>query len=254
MHRNPIALAALSLTALACLAVPAASAPAAGRAEPAAAVPAVPAVAAAPPSSAFEHPRHNPWFPLRPGTRWVLEGRDEGHRLIQRTTVTHRHRMVAGIRARVVRDVVRRADGSIAELTRDWYAVDDRGTVWYLGEATATYDRHGDLEDRDGSWEAGVDGAVAGRIMPAHPRVTTAYRQEYWEGEAEDQAWTVQRGARISTPAAEGRGLRSLEWTRLEPRVVSQKLYLRGYGLVGERDLAGGSERFALVRFTSPGA
>ncbi|TIC87454.1 hypothetical protein E8D34_10030 [Nocardioides sp. GY 10113] len=244
---------ALTLTAVACLAAPAASAAPSG--SPGTAAGGVPAVAgrAAPPPSAFAHPGRNPWFPLRPGTRWVLRGVDEGHRLVERVVVTRRHRVVAGIRARVVRDVVRRADGSIAERTRDWYAVDDRGTVWYLGEATATYDRHGDLEDRDGSWEAGVDGAVAGRIMPAHPRVDTAYRQEYWKGEAEDQAWVVQRGTRVATPAASGRGIRTLEWTRLEPRVVSQKLYLRGYGQVAERDLSGGSERFELVRFSPPG-
>jgi hypothetical protein len=90
--------------------------------------------------------------------------------------------------------------------------------------------------------------------MPAHPRVTDAFRQEYRRGRAEDQAWVVQRGARVRTPALTTRsGLRTLEWTRLEPAVVSQKLYARARGLVAERDLAGGTERFVLVRFTRSG-
>ena len=39
-----------------------------------------------------------------------------------------------------------------------------------------------------GSFEAGVDGAEAGIAMPANPEVGMAYRQEYYEGEAEDEA------------------------------------------------------------------
>ncbi|HET7423440.1 MAG TPA: hypothetical protein VFJ92_07760, partial [Gemmatimonadales bacterium] len=111
-------------------------------------------------------------------------------------------------------------------------------------------DRDGNLIDREGSWEAGVDGAVAGRIMPAHPHVTDAFRQEYERGVAEDQGWIVERGARVRTPAVTSEdGIRSLEWNRLEPRVVSQKLYVRGYGIVSERNLGGGQERFELVGF-----
>lgn len=198
----------------------------------------------------FDHPRPNPWFPLEPGSVWVLRGHDDGHRFTQRTTVTDRRRRVDGVRTRVVRDVVRRADGSVAELTHDWYAVDDRGSVWYFGEATATYDRRGRVISRSGSWEAGIDGAVAGQIMPAHPRVTTAFRQEFQPGVAEDQAWIVERGARVRTPGVSStHGIRMLEWSRLEPDVVSQKLYARGFGMVAERDLSGGNERFVLIRF-----
>jgi hypothetical protein len=157
--------------------------------------------------------------------------------------------MIGGVRAKVVLDVVRRADGSLAEKTHDWYASDHAGRVWYLGEATATYDRHGDLIDREGSWEAGRDGAVAGVIMPAHPHVTAAYRQEYLRGTAEDQGWIVQLGARVRTPGVSSRhAIRSFEWGRLEPHVISMKMYVRGYGMVLERDVAGGDEHFELVR------
>jgi hypothetical protein len=82
------------------------------------------------------------------------------------------------VRTTVVRDVVRRADGTLAEKTRDWYAADNHGTVWYFGEQTATYRHDGSVESREGSWQAGVDGARAGRIMPADPHPTQAYRQE----------------------------------------------------------------------------
>ena len=44
--------------------------------------------------------------------------------------------------------------------------------------------------------------------------------------------------------------MRSFEWTRLEPGVLSLKFYARGLGIVLERDVAGGSEIFRLVSVT----
>ena len=150
-------------------------------------------------------------------------------------------------------DVVRRADGTLAEKTRDWYATDQDGNVWYFGEDTATYDDSGDLESREGSWEAGVDGAVAGIVMPADPRPSTAAYMELAKGEAEDQAWVVQRLPSVRTPGGTyDHVVRTLEWTRLEPDVVSMKFYARGLGIVLERDLSGGDERFWLVSSTGP--
>jgi hypothetical protein len=50
------------------------------------------------------------------------------------------------------------------------------------------------VKSREGSWLAGRDGGVAGIIMPAHPKPTDAYRQEFLTGHAEDQAWIVAEG------------------------------------------------------------
>jgi hypothetical protein len=191
----------------------------------------------------FATPRANPYFPLRPGTITTLRGHDEGERLRERVYVTARTRMIEGVRTRVVRDIIRRADGSLAEVTTDWYAGDNSGNVWYFGEATATYDESGHLESREGSWQAGRNGAVAGMIMPAHPHATQAFRQEMFRGHAEDQAWIVGRFGKVRTPLKTfSNVVRTFEWTRLEPGVVSMKLYAPGVGIVKERDLAGGSE------------
>ncbi len=196
----------------------------------------------------FARPRANPYFPLRPGTVTILRGRDEGTRLRERVVITHRTRVIQGIRTRVVSDVVRRADGSLAEKTTDWYAADNRGNVWYFGEDTATYDQRGRLESRDGTWLAGRDGARAGVIMPANPHPTQAYRQEFYPGHAEDQAWIVANSVRVRTPLRTfTRAVRTFEWTRLEPDVVSAKFYARGVGIVKELDVAGGNEMFHVV-------
>jgi hypothetical protein len=84
--------------------------------------------------------------------------------------------------------------------------------------------------------------------MPADPHAGQAFRQEYLRGHAEDQAWIVGRHARAVVPAGRYRDVvRSFEWTRLEPHVVSLKKYAPGVGIVEESDVAGGTERFELV-------
>ncbi|MDH2412896.1 hypothetical protein [Nocardioides sp. CER19] len=197
----------------------------------------------------FGVPVANPWFPLVPGTTTILRGTDEGQSFRERVHVTHRTRVVQrGITARVVRDVLRRTDGSLAERTFDWYATDNDGNVWYFGERTATYGANGRLESREGSWQAGVHGAVAGLVMPGVPRATAAYRQELWRGHAEDQAWIVGFARTVVTPMrAFHHVVRTFEWSRLEPGVISAKLYAQGVGIVREEDLVGGSERFEVV-------
>jgi hypothetical protein len=196
----------------------------------------------------FQNPHANPYFPLRPGTVSVYRGTEDGEHFRERVAITHRTKTILGVRTTVVTDVLRRADGSVAEQTEDWYAADHRGNVWYFGEATATFDEHGRLESREGSWQAGVKGAVAGLIMPADPKPTDAYRQEFFAGHAEDQAWIVQNNAVARVPLGTfHRAVRSFEWTRLESRVLSVKFYAAGLGIVREQDVAGGNEFFELV-------
>ena len=71
--------------------------------------------------------------------------------------------------------------------TFDWYAQDKDGNVWYMGEDTREL-HHGRFVKQSDSWEAGVDGAEPGIIMPGDPQPGDAYRQEYYPGHALDQA------------------------------------------------------------------
>ena len=78
------------------------------------------------------------------------------------------------------------------EDTFDWYAQDSDGNVWYLGEDTVEC-KKGKIKNHDGSFEAGVDGAQPGVIMPADPHPGLKYRQEYYAGEAEDRGRGAER-------------------------------------------------------------
>jgi hypothetical protein len=195
----------------------------------------------------FTAPVQNPYFPLEPGTVSIYRGTEDGQRLHERLAITDQTKVIQGVTTTVVHDVLH-TNGLLAEKTVDWYAADNHGNVWYFGEATALYDEQGNVTSTEGSWQAGVRGAVAGTIMPAHPKPTDAYRQELLRGHAEDQAWITQNNARIQVPYGRlDRVVRSFEWTRLEPGVIAQKFYAPGLGIVREQDVAGGTELLVLV-------
>jgi hypothetical protein len=195
----------------------------------------------------FTSPTANPYFPLRPGTAFLYRGTEDQDRLVEHLRITRRKRTIEGVATTVVHDILF-ANGALAEKTTDWYADDNAGNTWYFGEATATYRPNGQIESSEGSWQAGVHGGIAGIIMPADPRATDAYRQEYRKGHAEDQAWIVQRHASLTVAyGTVDQVVRSFEWTRLEPHVVSVKFYAPGLGIVAERDLVAGTEDMQLV-------
>jgi hypothetical protein len=192
----------------------------------------------------------NPYWPMRPGTRWVYRETDsEGARQRVVVTVARRTKLIAnGVRARVVHDVVRE-DGELVEVTDDWYAQDRRGRIWYLGEDTTEYE-NGRPVSKEGSFEAGVDGAQAGIIMLARPRVGMRYRQEFYEGHAEDRARIMSLRERAEVPFGFFRPvLMTREENPLEPRVLEYKFYARGVGPVLAVSVSGGSDREELVRF-----
>jgi hypothetical protein len=192
----------------------------------------------------------NPYWPMKPGSRWVYRETDsEGARQRVVVTATRRTKLIAnGVTARVVHDVVI-ANGKPVEVTDDWYAQDRAGNIWYLGEDTTEYE-NGKPVSKKGSFEAGVDGAQPGVIMPAHPRVGTRYRQEYYKGHAEDRARIMSRRERAEVPFGFfKRALMTREENPLEPRVLEYKFYARGVGPVLGVAVSGGSDREELLRY-----
>jgi hypothetical protein len=203
-----------------------------------------------PQPSAFTHGRvDNRWFPLRPGTRWVLRGFEDDERTRDVVLASYRIRKIDGVWCRVVKDRVY-ADGVLQERTSDYYAMTRRGTVWYFGEDTAELNRHGQVVSREGSWRSGRDGAEAGVFMPAHPRVGQSFKQEDYPGHAEDRFRVLSLDAKVRTPlVASTHAMLTREWTPLEPKVVDHKYYVRDIGTVREQTVRGGRETLRLTRF-----
>jgi hypothetical protein len=175
----------------------------------------------------------NPYWPMRPGSRWVYDEVEAGERLRVVVTVTRRTREVDGIEAVVVHDVVSDpATGEAIEVTDDWYAQDSEGNIWYLGEETAEYE-DGKRVSTAGSFEAGMDGAEAGVIMPADPEPGMTYREEHYPGEAEDAATVLSVDEQAQVPAGRyDEALMTSNVNPLEPKVQEYKFYARGVGPV----------------------
>jgi hypothetical protein len=189
---------------------------------------------------------------MRPGTRWVYrETAPDGTRQRVIVTVTRKTKRIAnGITARVVRDVVTER-GVPVEVTSDWYAQDKAGNVWYLGEHTTEYE-HGKPKTTEGSFEAGVDGAQPGVVMPARPRTGLRYRQEYYKGHAEDRARIFSRREQVEVPFGHfrrGRVVMTKDVNPLDPKMLEYKFYARGVGPVLAVGVSGTSDREELVRF-----
>jgi hypothetical protein len=195
----------------------------------------------------------NPYWPMAPGDKWVYRETDSGTEQRVEVTVTNQTKQIAnGIEARVVHDVVTE-DGQLVEVTDDWYAQDKAGNVWYLGEDTAEYE-NGKVTTRSGSFEAGVDGAQAGVIMPADPKDGMAYRQEYYKGEAEDKAEVLSTDEQVEVPFGYFQGaLMTKDLVPLEPKVSEYKLYARDVGPVLTVKTSGGSGREELISFSQAG-
>ena len=191
----------------------------------------------------------NRFWPMQPGTRWTYREVDEkGKEVVVVVTVTSETKKIAnGITARVVRDSVSE-DGELIEDTFDWYAQDADGNVWYLGEDTAEFE-DGKVNTKAGSWEAGVDGALPGVVIPAEPADDMKYRQEYYAGEAEDNGEVLAVGEQVEVPAGHyADALMTKDTTALEPDVVEYKFYVPHVGPALALGISGGGGREELVK------
>jgi hypothetical protein len=158
-----------------------------------------------------------------------------------------------GLTARVVRDTST-ADGSVVEDTFDWFAQDREGNVWYLGEDTAEFE-NGKVSSREGSFEAGVDGAIPGVSMPGKPQPGLAYRQEYYKGEAEDNGEVLSVEEMADVPAGHfDKALLTKDTVTIEPDVLEYKLFAPGVGSVLTFGVSGGAGREELVKTSTVSA
>jgi len=193
----------------------------------------------------------NAYLPLRPGATSVFLAETEDGLETTVVDVLDSARVVAGVACAIVRDRVY-LDGLLVEDTLDWFAQDDEGNVWYMGEEVVNYeyDDDGNLvgTDTEGSWEAGTDGAVAGIYMKAVLEPGDSYRQEFYEGEAEDMGEIVALDVPVTLD--DGRVflcLQTRDWNPLEPAAPAEfKYYASGLGLVAEEKVTG-AERAELA-------
>jgi len=196
----------------------------------------------------------NPYYPLTVGATWRWKGEFRNQPYTQEDIVLNSTRRIDGVvtRPEVDRDLVK---GVIIAGSIDYYAQDDQGNVWYLGEATEHY-VGGKLTDHADSWIAGQAGALPGIFMPAHPDLgKRQYQQEYAPNVAADVEHIVNISRRVCEPLrCYAHVVQANETTVLSPGVLAAKYYAPGVGLIGEDTLSGDPYQYGLTSFTWPGA
>jgi hypothetical protein len=185
----------------------------------------------------------NKYFPLPSGRRAVLRAKgvdEDGELFTERTALRVARRpgpTILGLRAVVQVDKAFE-DGLLVEKTRDYYAQDKRGNVWYLGEDVINYhyDERGKLvsTDSESAWRAGRRGALPGWAMAAKQIIGQRYYQEF---SPRDEAQDIGRTHAI-LPSLKVGGvtyrnvLRVLETNPFEPGDREFKYYAPRVGLI----------------------
>jgi len=205
----------------------------------------------------FASSQDNTYFPMALETTYVYMAETEDELIRNEITITSDTEVIMGVTCIVVYDVewVSIDDGItwiLTEATYDWHAWDNDGNVWYFGEDTLEYVYDDDWNflytTDEGSWEAGVDGALPGIVMLADPMPGVCYQQEYYEGEAEDMGKVLKLNASVSVEYDDFDDcLKTKEWTPLEPGEIEHKYYAPGLGLVFIEELKGKTVEVELV-------
>jgi hypothetical protein len=207
----------------------------------------------------------NRFLPLEAGMQFTYEGRSDrgGGRLPHRVifTVTDLTKEIDGVRSVVLwdRDI---NDGKLLEGELAFWAQDDDGNVWLMGEYPEEYDEEGNFEAAPDTWFSGIDRARAGIMMRGDPQPgTPRHRQGYAPtiGFA-DVAFVAKSGQRACVPTGcYDDVLITDETNPTEPDDGHQlKYYAPEIGNIQAAPGKGGKEReiLELTKFTrlSPGA
>ena len=180
--------AAVAPATSAATAAPTATASPAESLPPATASPPAP-IATESPAEAFSRDRFsdptsvdNKWLALTPGTQFVWDGKilvDEerlNHRVM--FTVTDLIKVIDGVRTVVVYEEDYTPPNVRAEAELSFFAQDDDGNVWLIGEYPEEYE-DGKLASAP-AWLSGIDGSVAGLVVRADPKVEDPSYSEGW--------------------------------------------------------------------------
>jgi hypothetical protein len=195
----------------------------------------------------FSHPRDidNTYLPLAKLKQDIIEGSEDGKKTrVERTLKPEVHKTfkVAGqtVESLCMEDRIF-VNGVIEEVALDYFAQDDAGTVYYLGEDVDEYDEHGKLAKHnppDDAWLTGKDTPAPGVIMPAHPKVGDKFKSEDVSDKIDETDEVVALDASTTVPAGKFEKCLKMKET-LADGSVEFKLYAPGVGVVRETPATG---------------
>jgi len=208
-------------------------------------------------SGNFDHSTiiDNEWFTLKPGMRYIWdgtaydeEGDEEPHSIV--STVTDLTKEIAGVRTLVCwdKDI---ADGELEESEIIFFAQDNDGTVWLLGEYPEEYESH--EFKATACWIHGIKDGKAGIIMPAEPKLGMPSYSEGWAPSVDytDRGLVYQMGQKVTVPVGTYEDVLVIDESNNEvPGAHHLKYYARGAGnvYVGWRGKKTDQETLSLIK------
>ena len=191
-------------------------------------------------SPKFSHPKKitNTYLPLSSLKKDILEGAEKGKPLLVERTVKPGSKTFningQDVEAMIVEDR-EFINGEIEEVTLDYFAQDDDGTVYYLGEDVDNY-KDGKVGDHHGAWLYGKDTQHMGVVMPAHPRVGLKFKSEAVGKVTTENDTVVSLTETATVPA--GKFVKCLKVRETNSDGETEvKLYAPGVGAIREEDL-----------------
>ena len=186
----------------------------------------------------FSHPREitNPFLPLATVKQDILEGTEEGKKVRVERTARPDIRKTFKIGNQAVEALVfeDRAyeDGHLVEVALDYFAQDDKGTVYYLGEVVDEY-KEGKVIGHEGSWLLGKDTPAPGVMVPAQPKLGQKWRSEDVSNDVSEIDEIVSVSEKVATPAGTYENCVKVKES-LADGTTEFKYYARGVGVVRE--------------------
>lgn len=188
-------------------------------------------------TSDFSSTGSNTYFILNPGFQLVLEGYENGEKVVLIITVLDETKMIDNIETRVVEEREIR-NGKLAEVSKNFFVFSKRTkNIYYFGEEVDIYS-DGTIVSHEGSWVHGKNGAKYGLMMPGEISLGLRYYQEIAPNVAMDRAEIISATETIKTPAGTFKNcLKTQESSGLNPKQKEYKFYAPQIGLVKDGNL-----------------
>jgi len=190
----------------------------------------------------------NPYHPFQPGGAKVFQGAEGRSKLVGLHLYLTETRPFdwnnTTVQCRVLREIAFE-NGELVEVSDNYFAQADDGTVYYFGEVVDNYE-DGVVVDNEGSWLVGgptlasdppttANASNPTVFMPANPEVGDVFKPEDLPGVVDETARVVRDGVKVRVPAGTyDEAIVIEETSALEPG-TTLKWYAPGVGVVMEK-------------------
>ena len=186
----------------------------------------------------FSHPREitNPYLPLASLKQDILEGKEGSKELRIERTLKPDIRKTFKVGKQTVEVLVMEdrefENGKLSEVTLDYFAQADDGTVYYLGEDVDEY-KDGKVVGHSGAWLYGVQTKVPGVLMPGNPKVGDKFRSEDVPKITTEDNEVLSLAETVTVPAGTYQDCLKMKEV-LSDGAIEYKYYAKGVGCVRE--------------------